>query len=193
MGISVAQAVFDREGTPQYAIAASLNLNKISKLLEVNPVSASSRAFIVERSGFLVATSSKESLFKINQEGKVQRLKAIDSNNPFIRETMINANNHFGGIENVQGLEKLEINPNNLNRENSSNIGERQIIEIVPCRDANGLDWYIFIVIPQSDILYKTNDDFTSLVVLCVGIFGILIVLGIQTTRWIVQPIFQLP
>ncbi len=192
MRISATQAVFDRQEKPQYAIVASLNLDKINKLLENNLVSASSQAFIVERSGLLVATSSRESLFKINQEGKAQRLKAIDSNNLFIRETIINANKRFSGIENIQGIEEFEINLNNLDQKNNRNVGEKQLIEIAPYRDANGLDWYIFMVIPQSDILSKTNNDLISLVILCIGVFGILIVLGIQTTRWIVQPILQL-
>jgi methyl-accepting chemotaxis protein len=201
LNISATQAVFDQEGKPQYAIAASLNLSKISDILEKTRLSPSSQIFIVERLGLLVATSNKEPLFKIdqetqagNQQRKVQRLRAIDSNNSLIRETIIGANKYFwdgaSKIDYLQKVEKLEIFVNKGISNGAK--GEKQFVEIFPYRDAAGLDWYVYIVIPERDILSQSSGNFNSLVWICVVVLGILIVLGIQSSRWIVQPIFQL-
>ncbi len=203
LNISATQAVFDQEGKPQYAIAASLNLSKISDILEKTRLSDSSQTFIVERSGFLVATSNKEPLFKIeqadqveNSQGKLQRLRAIDSDNSLIRETITATNKRFENIQNVEGnVEKLEIV---LNKKvgnqlaDKKNSTEKHFAEIFPYRDAAGLDWYVFVVIPESDIRSQSNANFISLVWICTIVLGVLIVFGIQTSRWIVQPIFQL-
>jgi PAS domain S-box-containing protein len=202
LNISVTQAVFDREGKPLHAIAASLNLSKISDILEKNRLSPSSQIFMVERSGLLVASSNKEPLLKKivqsgqseNQQGKVQRLRAIDSNNPLIRETIIGVNKRFenssGKIEQIQNAEKLEIVFNK--KVGNELASEKHFVEILPYQDGAGLDWHVFIVIPESDIHSQANGNFVPLVWICIIVLGILIFLGIQTSRWIVQPIFQL-
>ena len=194
IGISATKTIFNQQGNPQYVVAASLNLNKISKFLEANQVSPASQTFIVEKSGLLVATSTKEPPLKIDSQGKAQRMRAIDSNNPLIRETMIGANKRFGEIENIQGVQKFEINisKDTVNKTGSQTGSEKQLIEIFPYQDSAGLDWYIFTVIPESDILSQSNDDIVSLVLMSIGIVGILIILGIKTTNWIIKPIFQL-
>ena len=190
IGISATKTIFNQQGNPQYVIAASLNLDKISKFLEANRVSPASQTFIVEKSGLLVATSTKESPLKIDPQGKSKRINAIDNNNPLIRETVIGANKRFGEIENIQGVQKFEINISKDTGNQASS--EKQFIEIFPYQDSAGLDWYIFTVIPESDILSQSNDDIVSLVLMSIGIVGILIILGIKTTNWIIKPIFQL-
>ena len=211
LSISATQAVFAQEGKPQYAIAASLNLSKICDILEKNRLSASSQTFVVDRSGFLVATSNKDPLFKIepadqvgNPQGKLGRLRAIDSSNSLVRETFAATNKRFENIQSAErnadknadkNAERLEIV---LNKKAGNQIAdkknstEKHFVEIFPYRDAAGLDWYIFVVIPESDIRSQSNANSISLVWICVIVLGILIVLGIQTSRWVVQPIFQL-
>ena len=190
IGISATQAIFDPQGKPLYAIAASLNLKRISEFLEKSQISPNGEAFIIERSGFLVATSSKEPLVKTDSEGKVQRIEAVNSSNPLIGEAIISTNKLFGKIENIQGLQTIETTFRQSNSGKTEN--EKQFIEIFPYKDYAGIEWYVFIVIPESDILSQSNKDFTTLVWICIGTGGILIFLGIQTARWIVKPIFQL-
>lgn len=190
IGISATQFIFDQQGNPKYAIAASLNLGRISEFLEKTRVTPNSQTFIVERSGLLVATSNIAPPFTITQEGKVQRLKASDSSNPFIRETMIGVNKRFGEIANIQDTDKLELS---ISRDlRGYKEGEKQLVEIFIYRGAAGLEWYVFTVIPESDILAQANHDTASLIWICIGVVIILIILGMITTRWIVKPIFQL-
>jgi PAS domain S-box-containing protein len=189
LGISATQALFDKEGNLQHAIAASLNLSKINDLLEKTKVSSSSQIFIVERSGLLVATSTKTPL-TIKKDGNIQRLKASDSDNAVIREAIITTNKRFGKIDNIQNIDQLEID---IPKKNSSQLEtEKQIIGIYSYRDPAGLDWYIYVALPKSDILSKYDNELISLVWLCIGIGGIFIVLGIQTANLIVKPIFEL-
>ncbi|PZO41683.1 MAG: hypothetical protein DCF19_08970 [Pseudanabaena frigida] len=195
LGISATQAIFDRQGNPQYAIAASLNLDRISHFLEKTPISPSSVAFVIERSGLLVATSNKEPTFTIDRDGKIQRVSAIDSKNPLIRESLLVVNRQLGGINKIEGGKKLEAYVSKVSASqisNNSNELEKQLIEVFPYRDSAGLDWYVFIVIPESDILSQSNHDIASLISICIIVVISLIILGIQTTRWIIKPIAQL-
>lgn len=190
IGMTAVQAIFDRQGVPQYVFAVSLNLGRISGFLEKNPVTPSSRTFIVERSGLLVATSTQDPLFKLDGD-KIVRLRAIESDNAFIRETIASANKKFGETQNIQQNTKFEIDiSNKLSGKTGS---ERQYIEIFPYRGADGLDWYVFIAIPESDLLSQSNQDLVLLVWLCVGVGIVFIVLGLLLARLIlVRPIFRL-
>jgi PAS domain S-box-containing protein len=194
LGIAATQAVFDNQGNPKYAIAASINLDKISDLLEKTKVSPSSQIFIVDQSGFVLATSTKTPLLRRNPDSNIQRLKPNEIDNIVIRESLVTANKRFGKIARIQNAEKLEIPIPKQNAEtNGEKIElEKQIIEIFPYRDPAGLDWYIFIAIPESEILSKYDNNGNTLIWLCLGVSGILIIFGIQTSRLIVKPIFQL-
>ncbi|WP_055077362.1 ATP-binding protein [Pseudanabaena sp. 'Roaring Creek'] len=190
LGIAATQAIFDAQGKPLYTINASLNLGRINEFIENNRVSAKSEIFIVERSGLLVATSSKESLFTIDFQGNIQRLKADASKNPFIQTTIIESSRRFGEIGNIHDIENFDID---IDRKSNGKIErERQFIEISPYQDEAGIDWYIFIVTPESDILVQTHQDVITLIGLCVLVGICLSLLGIQTARWIVSPIFRL-
>ncbi len=190
IGISATQALFDGEGNPQHAIAASLNLSKISDLLEKTQVSPSSQIFIIEKSGLMVASSTKATPLIIKKGEDFQRIKASESNNVVIRETIVATNKLLVNLEDVRYIRQLEINIPKSNNGNANQ--EKHIIEIYPFRDPAGLEWNIYIVIPESDILSKSYDEANSVLWLCIFVGGVLIVLGILTARLIIKPIFQL-
>ncbi|MBD2175803.1 PAS domain-containing protein [Pseudanabaena sp. FACHB-1998] len=190
LGISATQALFDNQGNPRHAIAAGLNLSKISELLGKTQFTPSSQIFIIEKSGLMVASSIKMTPLTIKQGEDFQRIKASQSDNLVIRETIVATKNQLGKLEEIGGMAQLEIDiPQSINGNTNQ---EKQIIEIYPYRDSAGLDWYIFIVIPESDILSKAYDGANFILWLCIFVGGILIILGILTTRLIVKPIFQL-
>jgi PAS domain S-box-containing protein len=164
LGISATQAFFDNAGNPQHAISVGVNLNKINEFLRKTKVSPSSQIFIVDQSGFLVATSTKTTALTINREGEITRLKAKESENSLIRETMMN--------------EKKDHS--------------KQIVEISQYQDLNQLDWNIFIVIPESDLRASANNNAIALIWLHFGVGGIFVFLGIQTANLIVKPLFRL-
>jgi|JFJP01.1.fsa_nt_gi PAS domain S-box-containing protein len=190
LGISATQALFDSQGNPQHAIAASLNLSKISDFLEKARVSPSSQIFIVEKSGLMVASSTKMTPLILKKGDNIQRINASESDNAVIRETIVATNNLLGRIEKIQDIKQLEIDVSKSSDGNTK--PEKQIIEIYPYQDPAGLDWYIFIVIPKSDIISNPYEGSDSILWLCIFVGGILIILGILTTRLIVKPIFQL-
>ena len=190
LGISATQAVFDSQGNPQHAIATSINLSPINDFLEKTLVSFSSQIFIVDHLGLMVATSKKAFPMTINRNGKIQRIRAGESDDDIVQEVIVATNKQFGKISNIQNAEKLQIE---IPKTNSAKTNHgKQIVEIFPYRDAAGLDWYVFIVIPESDILTKFDHDSNTIVWLCAVVGGILILLGIQTANLLVKPIFQL-
>ncbi|NUN63601.1 PAS domain-containing protein [Pseudanabaena biceps] len=191
LGISATQAIFDRQGKPLYVIAASLNLDRINQFLAKHQVTSTSQTFIIDRDGMLVATSTQETAFTINQQGKVKRIKAIDSNNLLIRQTMLKTSDQLASLSNITDNRKFTISiEKNVGGKITSD--EKQFVEVFPYRDLAGIEWYVFIVIPEDDILLKANENKAALIALCTGILATLVVIGIITTRRIVKPIFEL-
>lgn len=181
IGIAATQAIFDQQGKPIYAIAASLNLGRINQFLQNRQFSKSSRTFIIEKSGFLVATSTKDLPFTIDQAGKVQRIRAIDSKNPFISQTLAKVR---------QGQNKFEVEVKQ--QIEGKTIQEKQFVEIFSYQDELGLDWDVFVVIPETDFLSQVNQGIITLIWFGIGVIGLLVFIGFRITQRIVKPIFQL-
>ncbi|PZU98426.1 MAG: hypothetical protein DCE90_04745 [Pseudanabaena sp.] len=181
IGMAATSAIFDKQGKPLYAIAASSNLSKINQFLQDRQFSQSSRTFIIEKSGYLVATSTKDLPFTIDQEGKVQRIKAIDSKNPFISQTIAKFN---------QGQDKFEIEIEQ--QVEGKKVKEKQFVETFSYQDEAGLNWDVFIVIPETDFLSQVNQGVITLIWFGVGVIGLLVYIGFRITQRIVKPIFQL-
>ncbi|OIP78929.1 MAG: hypothetical protein AUK48_00635 [Oscillatoriales cyanobacterium CG2_30_44_21] len=181
IGLAATKAVLDKQGKPLYAIAASLSLGRINQFLEGRQFSKSGRTFIIENSGYLVATSTKDLPFTIDREGKVQRVKAIDSKNPFISQTMARFR---------QGQEKFEIEVEQ--QVDGKTFKEKQFVEVFPYQDEAGLNWNVFIVIPESDVLSQVNQGVITLIWFGIGVNALLVYIGSRITKRIVKPIFQL-
>ena len=202
IGIAATQAIFDQQGKLLYAIAASLNLDRINQFLQDRQFSKSSRTFIIEKSGFLVATSTQDLPFTINQEGKVQRIKAIDSKNPFIAQiaakvsqNLDDGNSSQSNILNIiqsntQDQDKFEVEVE-LQVEGKT-VKEKQFVDVFPYQDEAGLDWYVFMVIPETDFLSQVNQGVVTLIWFGIGVIGLLVFIGFWITQRIVKPIFQL-
>lgn len=159
-------------------LATDRFLFQINAFLQHLEIGSSGQAFIVDRSGKLIGSSTQA---PFTQDGN-HRLAARDSGDPILQATAQALINQFGNFEKIQNTESLAFN-----------IGRRkQLVQVLPLKRGTGLDWLVVVVSPQSDFMdqaYKTTRS-----TLIIGGCGtaIAVLLGLLTARWIIQPIKQL-
>jgi PAS domain S-box-containing protein len=134
-------------------------------------------AFILERSGRLVSTSSKETIMSSGVD--FDRLPAVESRNPTVRATASYLRDHFKDLRQIQSVEQLDFNLN----------GDRQLVQVVPFKDAYGLDWLIVTVLPESDFMGQIHQNTHTTILLCLAALILGIIICILTSRWITRPI----
>jgi PAS domain S-box-containing protein len=143
--------VYSSNGKLQGVVGTDVYLEEINNFLAGVKFSPSSQSFIVERSGWLVATSTSQPPYIVNSKTQeTKRLRAIDSQNPLIRSTMQHLTAQvappLNQIDTPQQLDFL------LN-------AQRQFVQVLPFQDERGLDWFIVVVEPESDFMAPMNES----------------------------------
>ncbi len=180
ISISCSYPVVDKKGHLDGIMGVDLVLSDISSFLRNLKISPSGQAFILERNGLIVASSKIEPFQKVDHN--LQRLAAINANEPLLKLTTQKLLEKFGSLAEIKNNSQFNFDINN----------ERQFVQVNPWRDALGLDWLIVIVIPESDFMGQINASQRTTILLIIGALGIAIILGIYTSQWILKPIARL-
>ncbi|WP_008317381.1 response regulator [Leptolyngbya sp. PCC 6406] len=182
LGITLASPITGDGGELAGVIALDLTLEQISSYLRLLNISAHGEAFILERSGEIVATSVQEAPFVTLPSGKLGRLQATASENPSIRATAQHLLGQFGTLEQIQSVQQIAFRRD----------GERQLVHIVPFRDGRGLDWLIITIIPEADFMGQITAYTRTTLILCGISLIVASLIAALTARWVVQPILRL-
>ncbi|WP_373535033.1 PAS domain S-box protein [Microcoleus sp.] len=181
LGITPVMPIYNQTGSLQGVLAIDLTLSQISDFLKRIKISPSGQVFAIERSGEIVASSTDELPFVTTKDGQ-KRLLATQSKNLLIRSASTYLQKQFGSFTQIssQGQFTFDLD------------GKRQFITVAPLQDGRGLDWLIVVVIPEADFMEQINANTRTTILLCFFAFILAIVLGIFTSRWVVQPITRL-
>jgi two-component system sensor histidine kinase ChiS len=178
LGISFIRPYYDETGTLRGVLGADFTLLEINKFLSRLKIGKSGKTFIIERTGKLVASSADKPLLTQNN----QRLNVLDSDDSLIRATAQHLKEHFGDVTKINSTKQLSFRRN----------GKRLLVQITPFSDKFNLNWLIVAVVPESDFMEQINANTRTTVWLCLAALGLATLLGILTSRWIIQPILQL-
>ena len=151
--------------------------SEMSRFLASLQIGKTGLAFILERSGRLVATSTEEAI--ISSGTAASQLSATESRNPTVRATAAYLRDHFSDLRQIQSAEQLDFNLDS----------RRQLVQVMPFKDAHGLDWLIVMVLPESDFMAKINQSIHTTILLCVGALLLGMTTCILIARWITKPI----
>jgi HAMP domain-containing protein len=146
-------------------------------------VSAQGKAFIIEHSGLIVASSTTELPFLSSadrQENK--RIKVTESKEPLIRATAQHLISEFGNLTKINTSKQLEYEIE----------GKRQFAQVTPFKDEFGLNWLIVIVVPEADFMEQIHANTYTTILLCAATLVVATGIGILTARWITKPILCL-
>lgn len=162
-------------------IGVDLILSQIGEFLKNLTVSENGQIFIIERNGLLVASSNSEKPYQI-VNGKSQRLKAIESNDPLVSNSTNFLISYFTDLKNIENRSFFR----------SRQAGKNHFLGVSSFIDPAGIDWLIVVVIPEVDFMQKIHANNLITALLCLLALVVAIILGILTARWITSPILRL-
>jgi phosphoserine phosphatase RsbU/P len=181
MSISANYPVYDRQSKLIGILGVDLKLSAISDFLSQLKIGQSGKAFVIERSGQLVASSEQEPPF-VRVNGQVQRLLALNSRDPDIRATTLALRSRLGNLAAIRGNHRLVIDI----------AGEKKYVQVSAWQDKLGLDWLVVIVLPEADFMGQIYANNQRTALLSIAAVLIATLLGILTARWIARPILRL-
>lgn len=179
--LAAVQSVYDNQGQLKGVVNSSLHLAKVGQFLTQLKIGKTGQSFIVERDGLLVATSVPEKLARL-QNGKLERIQAMESSDSVTQSITQSLLKHFGNLNQITRPHKLKV----------SLKSKVQFLQILPYRDDKGLDWLIVLVVPEADFMEKIHANNRTTALLCLAALGLATLSGILTAQWIIKPILQL-
>ncbi|BAZ47997.1 diguanylate cyclase/phosphodiesterase with PAS/PAC and GAF sensor(s) [Nostoc sp. NIES-4103] len=185
LAISATRAIYGQKNTLLGVTNTTLSLSQISKFLQSLKIGRSGKTFIIERSGNLVASSTNEQLFILNNvpgQRKHKRLTSLVSRDRVTRLTAQYLNAHFVNFNNIHSSQQLDFKID----------GQRQFIHLMPFKDGYGLDWVIVVVVPEADFMEHIEANTRTTILLCLGTLILTTITGVITAHWITQPIIRL-
>ncbi|HIK33758.1 MAG TPA: response regulator [Oscillatoriales cyanobacterium M59_W2019_021] len=173
--------IYNQAGKLRGVLGTNLILSEISKFLEELKISPNGEAFIIERSGELVASSTKETYILKTENGE-RRVSAVESQDPAIAQTTQQLIDRFGDLQQIASTRQFADQFN----------GDRQFVQVTPLQDDRGLDWLIIVTIPESDFMAQIDANTRTTILLCLVALFVAAIAGILTARWVVLPIGRL-
>ncbi|MEH1840603.1 MAG: ATP-binding protein [Nostoc sp.] len=178
--ISASQPIYNSQGQLLGVNSTLTHISQIGDLLQNIKVGKSGEVFIIERSGLLVASSTTEEPFRL-QNGKPIRLPASQSGNSLTQASAKYLTTKFSNFDQIQSLQRLDF----------SFDGKRQFLEIRPFDGELNVNWLIVVAVPEADFMGQIERNTQTTIFLCLGALGLATLLGIITARWITQPILD--
>lgn len=181
LGITPATPIYDDDNQLLGVLALDITLEQISEFLRQMIISPSGEAFVLERSGAIVASSAAEPPF-VTLAGDEKRLQAVNSQDPQIQATAQFLTSQFQSLGQIQTRQQLSFEFN----------GEKQWVEVLPLQQDDALNWLVVVVIPESDFMAQIQENARNTILLCILAMLVAILLGSHTARWITRPILQI-
>lgn len=179
--IARADPILDAKQQFQGFVIASFRLDSLGRFLNTLQIGKTGQAFVVDRQGKLLATSTNELPFQDRTTSR-DFLQANNSRNPLTQATaeyLHQAGTLQHGIKTRQRF-KVVINH------------RPHYLLVLPFQDDYGLDWTIAVVIPESDFMAQIHANNQMTLWLCLGSAILAIAIGILAARWVTQPLVEL-
>ncbi len=182
LDISAVYPVYDRDQTFLGVLLWDIPLSGINQFLETLKIGKTGEAFIVERNGLLVATSTQQSTLIPGLDGaEPQRLPAAQSQNPQLNASLNELITEFGSLNNIKQSQSVEF----------SREGARYFLQVMPFQDDRGIDWLILVAIPEADFMEEIHQNTQRTVFLCLLALILSVSCGIAIAQWILRPILR--
>ncbi len=160
---------------------ADVSFQEFNEFLRQQKIGKSGKIFIIDRQGFLIASSTLEEVFTL-QDNKAVQMKAANSGDSLITATVEHLVKNFNDFNKIKSPHLLKF----------IHKGKEEFLQVVPFTDEFGLNWLIVVVVPEADFMEQIQANTRTTILLCLGALGIAITLGMITSRKLTQPIIQL-
>lgn len=149
--IGIAQPVYNQQGNLAGVVACFVSLGEISNFLQTLNLGRAGRAFIMDESGHLLATSV------MSESGKSSYpdLRAVESPDQLTQVTAKYLAEQFDASKPISNPQQLQFKFN----------GQRQFLRVLPLtvgrtaslEENRRIDWSIVVVLPESDFANGTD------------------------------------
>lgn len=154
---------------------------ELRQFLQNLGIGKTGEAFIIERSGLLVSSSTDDSMIRKIGD-KIQIRQAAESENILVRESAKYLTDHILNFHTIEQPKQFDFKIK----------GERQFVQILPFDDGHGLDWLIVLVVPEDDFMATINASKRTTILLCILALIFPTIFSIMIARWISLPISNL-
>lgn len=161
--------------------SVNLTLNQVGQFLRTLKATPSQEIFIIDSTGFLIASSADEAPFSVaDVEGKqaIHRMSPEASQSGLIRQ----AGQYLKNIATIQDKTRFELPFDN----------QLYYIQVRPYRDQYGLDWRTVVLVPESDFMVKIDANTRLLILFCGIALLVSVIVGNFAAKWVTKPIAQL-
>jgi class 3 adenylate cyclase/HAMP domain-containing protein len=181
--VTASLPVYDDQGRQLLGVCAAdvVLPEEFRDFLSQLNIGKSGHAFVVDRQGNLISSSTEEPLM-LEMAGKAQFLKAVRSRDPLVQRSADYLLDRFGSFDRIRQSQQLSFTLD----------GQRQYLEVLPFSDGFGLDWLIVVVVPESDIMGQIHTNTRITIALCGIALIVALAVGIVSTRRITAPILSL-
>ncbi|MGA8785413.1 MAG: response regulator [Polaromonas sp.] len=141
--ITLAQPVYGNDGGALGVFAVDVQLKRLSEMLQGMRISPHGSVFLVDEQGFLVASSTGDSLFDKTGD-LLQRRKPLESRNAFVRSAYSEAAPSLGkmlesSVQRESFLRRIPMGDDTL------------MVALKPFGESVGLHWSLVVSAPESD------------------------------------------
>ena len=181
--VTASQPVYDRQSRQIAGVCATdvLLTDDLRKFLANLTVDKAGQAFILDRTGALLSTSTDDPL-TVGEGTNTSLFQATSSQNLLVSGTTRYLLERFGSLQAIRSSQQLNIQLG----------GERELIQVLPFNDGRGLDWLIVVVIPEAAFMEQINANTRTTILLCILALLLVIGLGIVIARRITHPLLRL-
>ncbi len=179
MALAASRPVYDPQGAFLGVVSVDLFLSHLSEFLRNLRIGITGQAFIMERSGKLVASSEGQALLVGREPSDSRRVHGLESDDPVIREAAGALIVRFTDLGRIQGDQYLEFQVN----------GHKHLLQATPLPVAPGIDWLVAVSFPEADFMAAITDRHRTTILLTLGILTLALLAGLIVARGIVRPI----
>jgi len=150
LALTASQPFYDNDGKLVGVFAVDYVLDRVHEFLHGIRVSKHGLVFVMDRKGELVAVSTAPSSDLIRErDGKFERVAAVDSDLPRVREAARHLASLPGGLGNVDADRLLRFDLD----------GSPQYLQATGFSGGPGLDWIVAVVAPVADFMGRIETN----------------------------------
>lgn len=179
--------------------AVNVSLQQLNDFLANLTFCRSGQAFIMQANGLLIANSTADPTYTVTksaareseiplppattpQDVRFERIAAIDSLNPVIRNAALTIQQEPTELSTLQTPKDLQMQL----------TGDRYFLRITPYQDDYGLDWFIVTSVPQSALTSTLQEDLRRTIIWAELALLSVIGVGLWLTRRVTKPLAAL-
>ncbi len=178
---TIALPVFNSQNEIEGVLGIDIVLSYFVGFLKTIEVSENGSIFIIEKDGNIVGSSTDEMPFTII-DGKEERLNVVNSQETLIQQISNQLLKTYNSFDNIP-----------INKTLNTKINKETIYFKVDNLKNNGLDWLIFILVPESDFIGNINKNtIFTVIIFIIALMLTLFCGNFIIKKFIIKPIEEI-